>query len=190
MDMTTPPAGARPRCAGNGTVPDPLAAVVFDFDGVFTDNRVIVFQDGTEAVLCDRSDGWGISALRKRGVSLLVISTEKNSVVSARCQKLQIPCLQGVDDKLSALREWVRERDIDLRQVIYVGNDVNDLECLAAVGCGVAVQDARPEVLSVAQLVLTARGGHGAIRELADLVLRELTSGIVLQAPGREAPRL
>ncbi len=157
-------------------LPDPITAVVLDFDGVFTDNRVLVFQDGTEAVLCDRGDGWGIASLRKLGMPLLVLSTERNSVVKARCDKLQIPCLQGVDDKLSALRDWAAEKGIDLSQVIYVGNDANDLDCLAAVGCGVAVQDARPEVLSAARIVLSSCGGRGALRELAGLIQHKLGS--------------
>jgi N-acylneuraminate cytidylyltransferase len=145
-----------------------------DFDGVFTDNKVIVSQDGREAVVCDRSDGWGLSHLRNLGLPVLVISTEKNPVVKARCDKLGIDCLYGVDDKLAALNTWLKECRIDPSAVIYVGNDVNDLTCLRAVGCAVVVNDAHPDVRAAAHIVLSAPGGNGAIRELADLIVQRL----------------
>ena len=143
-----------------------------DFDGVFTDNRVIVFQDGREAVLCDRGDGMGLDQLKKSGLPLLVLSTEKNSVVQARCEKLGIPCRQGVSDKISALKEWIKKNNLNPSGIIYIGNDINDLSCLRYVGCGVAVGDAYPEVKASAQLILSAYGGRGAIRELCELILR------------------
>jgi YrbI family 3-deoxy-D-manno-octulosonate 8-phosphate phosphatase len=155
-------------------LPNPVSALVMDFDGVFTDNKVIVFQDGQEAVVCDRSDGWGLSHLRNLGLPVLVISTEKNPVVRARCDKLGITCLYGVDDKLAALNAWLKECRIDQSKVIYVGNDVNDLSCLRAVGCAVVVNDAHPEVRAAAHVVLSAPGGNGAIRELVDLIVQRL----------------
>lgn len=155
-------------------LPAKISAVVFDFDGVFTDNRVMVLQDGTEGVLCDRSDGHGISQLRNLGVPMLVLSAEENPVVRARCDKLRIPCLQGIDDKPVALERWLGERQIDASEVVYVGNDVNDTACLRAVGCGVAVGDAYQEAKDAAKVVLTAYGGRGAIRELTDLIIKRL----------------
>lgn len=152
-------------------LPARVAALVLDFDGVFTDDRVIVSQDGTESVVCDRGDGWGLSELKRTGLPILVLSTEKNPVVQARCDKLGIPCLQGTADKLSTLKTWLKERGINASDVVYVGNDVNDLACLQAVGCGVVVNDARPEAKSAARIILSATGGQGAIRELVDLIL-------------------
>jgi YrbI family 3-deoxy-D-manno-octulosonate 8-phosphate phosphatase len=152
-------------------LPDPIQAVVFDFDGVFTDNRVLVFQDGSEAVLCDRGDGWGLAQLKKTGLPLLILSTEKNPVVQARADKLGIPCLHGIQEKGAALSQWLLERGLDAKQVVYVGNDANDLPCLEMVGFRVAVADAHPSVLEVADLVLENAGGRGAIRELCDLIL-------------------
>jgi YrbI family 3-deoxy-D-manno-octulosonate 8-phosphate phosphatase len=162
------PPGESPSSA----LPSPVRAVVFDFDGVFTDNRVYVFEDGREAVVCDRSDGMGVGLLRAAGIPMLVISTEQNPVVSARCRKLDLPFRQGVDDKLSVLREWLDEQGASLADAVYVGNDVNDVECLEAVGCGVAVADAYDEAREAAAIVTRRPGGHGAVRELASLILQ------------------
>lgn len=151
-------------------LPDPVAALVLDFDGVFTDNRVIVFQDGREAVICNRGDGLGLSRLKNRGLPILVLSSERNPVVQSRCDKLKISCVQGIDDKLTALRNWLNERKIDSNGAVYIGNDINDFTCLNFVGCGVAVSDAHPSVITAANIVLSAPGGWGAIRELTDLM--------------------
>lgn len=156
------------------TLPDPIAAVVLDFDGVFTDNKVMVFQDGREAVVCDRSDGWGIAQLKGLGVPILVLSSEENQVVQARCDKLGIACKHGVQDKLAVLRTWAEEYTIDLSQVIYIGNDVNDMACLQAVGCGIAVGDAHPQVQAVVHITLSSSGGCGAIREVAEIIQETL----------------
>lgn len=155
-------------------LPDTIGAVVLDFDGVFTDNRVVVFQDGQEAVICDRSDGWGLAQLKQLKIPVVVISSEENPVVEARCAKLRIPCMRGVQDKVNALQAWAQDEQVDLSQVVYVGNDVNDLEILRSVGCGVAVNDAYPQVQSVAKIALTSRGGYGAIRELVGLIAQKL----------------
>jgi N-acylneuraminate cytidylyltransferase len=146
------------------------AAVVFDFDGVFTDNGVWLDEDGREAVVCRRDDGMGIQQLKRIGVPILVLSTERNPVVSARARKLGIECIQGCDDKEAALLKWLVERNLAPDRVVYVGNDVNDLDCLRAVGCGVAVADAYPEAQRAARIVLSRAGGRGAVRELCDLI--------------------
>ncbi|MBA7709847.1 hypothetical protein ES703_118773 [subsurface metagenome] len=157
-----------------GTLPKTIAALVLDFDGVFTDNRVIVFQNGREAVVCHRGDGLGLAQLTRLGVSVLVLSSEVNPVVQARCDKLGIACLHGMEDKHKALLAWLADRDIEASQVIYVGNDVNDLRCLQAVGCGIAVSDAHPRARAAAEIVLSAPGGGGAIREVAELIEQRL----------------
>jgi N-acylneuraminate cytidylyltransferase len=158
-------------------LPASVEALVLDFDGVFTDNRVIVFQDGREAVICDRSDGWGVARLGSLGVAVFVLSAEENPVVDARCAKLGIACSSGVRDKLVVLREWLAEKHIDRSRVVYVGNDVSDLPCLRAVGCGVAVQDAHPLVQRSAKLILYSAGGRGAVREICDLVREKIGDG-------------
>lgn len=156
-----------------GQLPEPVGALVMDFDGVLTDDAVTVDQDGRESVRCSRGDGLGLEQLRKAGLPLLVISKERNPVVAARCKKLQIRCEQGIEAKLPVLRAFCSEQGVSLEHTIYVGNDINDLECLAAVGCGVAVADAHPSAQRQASIVLEAAGGRGAIRELCDLILEQ-----------------
>jgi N-acylneuraminate cytidylyltransferase len=158
--------------------PNPVRLVVFDFDGVLTDNRVWVSETGSESVACDRSDGLSFGRLRALGIGILVLSTETNPVVSARCLKLGVDCVQGVTAKGLRLREWLADRSIDPAHVVYVGNDVNDLECLQLSGCGVAVCDAYPEAIAAARVVLTRRGGRGAVRELCDLIEAHVRSRV------------
>src|SRR5512132_3744757 len=159
-------AGVRARALLRG-----VELLVLDFDGVMTDNRVLVFDDGREAVLCSRGDGMGLEMLRKAGVPLAVISKEINPVVGARCAKLKIPCLQGIGDKLAELTRIARERGLELAQVGYVGNDVNDLQCMRAAGAAIAPADAHPDALRAADIVTAASGGFGAVREVCDLLL-------------------
>ncbi|WP_251449511.1 acylneuraminate cytidylyltransferase [Microbacterium sp. Marseille-Q6648] len=155
----------------DGREPVAADAVVTDFDGVHTDDTASVAQDGTESVVVSRSDGWGVAALRRAGIPIAILSTEVNPVVAARAAKLGIPAHQGLDDKLGVLRDWCDGLGIPLSRVAYLGNDVNDLACLNAVGWPVAVPEAHPTVLAAARVVLDHRGGHGAVRELAERVL-------------------
>jgi N-acylneuraminate cytidylyltransferase len=161
---------ARDRADKRSLLPERLDALVFDFDGVFTDNRVTVLDEGREAVVCNRSDGLGIERLRKAGWPMLVLSKETHPIVSARCAKLKLECLQGIDEKGPALRHWLDARGFSPDRTLYVGNDVNDLPCLAEVGCPVVVADAYPEARRAARIILDHPGGHGALRELAELI--------------------
>lgn len=145
--------------------------VVFDFDGVLTDNRVLVFADGTEAVWCTRADGLAFDAFRRGAVKTLILSTEKNAVVAARAAKLQVEAVSGCGDKASALQAICRERGLRLERVLYVGNDLNDLGVMRLVGMPIAVADAHPRVIEIACHTLAARGGEGAAREIAERVL-------------------
>jgi 3-deoxy-D-manno-octulosonate 8-phosphate phosphatase (KDO 8-P phosphatase) len=147
-----------------------LRLVVFDFDGVFTDNLVYVFEDGREAVRCTRLDGLGLKRLREAGIASLVLSTETNPVVVKRCAKLGIECIAGCEDKPLRLRSLLAERGIDAAQVAYVGNDINDAGCLEAVGLPIVVADAAPEVVGLAKYRTRTPGGHGAVREVCDLI--------------------
>lgn len=151
-------------------LPEKLAAVVFDFDGVMTDNRVFVSETGEETVACNRSDGLAIGRFRGYGVPLLVVSTETNPVVSARCRKLKIECLHGYDRKVDALKNWAGQAGVSAQGIVYLGNDRNDVECLHFAGCGVATGDAYPEAIAAAKFKLQARGGDGAVRELLHLL--------------------
>lgn len=147
--------------------------LVLDFDGVMTDNRVLVSQDGTETVVCNRSDGMGIQLAQAAGLDVLVLSKERNPVVRARCQKIGVPCIQGQDHKLPVLQDLVRDRNLEARQVAYVGNDANDVECMAWVGVGIAVGDAHKSAMDVADAVTEAFGGRGAVREVCDLWMEQ-----------------
>jgi len=153
--------------------PEPLDvdAVVTDFDGVHTDDRVYVDQDGRETVAVSRGDGMGVARLREAGVRMLILSSEINPVVAARARKLGVPVLQGQADKATALRKWLADEGLDPARVAYVGNDVNDLGCLALVGWPIAVPDAHRSVLAAARVTLTRPGGEGAVRELCERVL-------------------
>jgi len=147
-----------------------------DFDGVMTDNRVLTDQEGREAVWANRGDGWGIARLKEAGVRVVVISTEKNPVVAARCRKLDIECVHGCADKLAALQAMAQQHTLDASQIAYIGNDVNDLACLGWVGAAFAVADAVPSVRAVAHYVTRAPGGFGAVRELCDLIIEQKRS--------------
>ncbi len=151
-------------------------AVVTDFDGVHTDDRVYLSQDGTESVQVSREDGMGVSMVRRTGVKMLILSTEVNPVVAARAAKLQIPVIHGQTDKAQALKEWIATEGLDPNRVAYVGNDVNDLGCLRMVGWPIAVANAHPDVEALARLKLTKRGGSGAVRELCELVIAAFES--------------
>jgi len=151
-------------------LPSPLQAVVFDFDGVFTDNRVVVTDDGHEAVHCHRGDGMGLERLRNSGVELLILSKERNPVVTRRAEKLKLECQQATDDKVSFLKRWFADKGISAEATVYVGNDINDIGPLQLVGCGVVVADAHEDARACAQIVLSKNGGYGAVRELCDLI--------------------
>ncbi|HEX9639340.1 MAG TPA: acylneuraminate cytidylyltransferase [Acidobacteriota bacterium] len=164
---------AAPCGAGRTPSLDQVRMVVFDFDGVMTDDHVLVDQDGVEAVRCHRGDGLGIERLRQAGIRLAVLSKETNPVVAARCEKLRLHCLQGLERKLPALEELARQWSMEPGQVAYVGNDINDLECMAWAGVAIAVADAPAAVRAAADLVTSRRGGHGAVREISDRMLAQ-----------------
>ena len=177
-----PPGPPFGRPEGRGRLrpwPDRVDLVVFDFDGVFTDNRVWVDRDGREMIAAYRSDSFGLELLRRSGSATraLVISMETDKVVAARCQKMKVPFLHGIVDKAAVLRQHLETQGIDPAHVIYVGNDVNDLPCFPLVGCAVAVADALPEVLRQADVILTRPGGHGAVREVCDRLLAASKAG-------------
>jgi len=145
--------------------------IVFDFDGVLTDNRVLVFDDGREAVLCNRADGLAFDLFRRNGIPTLILSTEKHPVVAARAKKLKVPCLQGVGNKKTALQNYCRKKSLRRADVLYIGNDVNDLAAMRIAGHRVCPSDAHPEVRAICSIVLRSKGGEGVARELAERVL-------------------
>jgi len=152
--------------------PKKISLIVMDFDGVMTDDTAIVSQDGIESVRVHRGDGMGIERLKEAGYKMLVLSKEKNKVVQVRCEKLGITHEQGISNKLGYLKNYLENNKINCDDVIYVGNDINDLECMKFVGCPVAVSNSHINILEISKLVLNRSGGNGAIRELSDSILR------------------
>ncbi|WP_147822649.1 KdsC family phosphatase [Salidesulfovibrio onnuriiensis] len=149
-----------------------IRLVVYDFDGVMTDNRVLVREDGMESVMCNRSDGLGIGMIRRLGVEQVILSTEENPVVLVRARKIRLEAVHGCADKQAGLHELAKDRGVPLDQILYVGNDTNDLQAMRLAGIAVAPADSHPEILAVAHHVTSARGGYGVIRELADLFIK------------------
>jgi N-acylneuraminate cytidylyltransferase len=170
LQVVLPPEKKRP-------LPAQVELVVFDFDGVMTDDRVYVDQEGVEMVAAHRGDGMGVALLRRAGIPAMILSTETNPVVARRAEKLQIPVMHGVGRKGEVLAQVLAEQGINPLNVVYLGNDVNDLPCFPLVGCAVVVADAHPAAAAEADLVLGRRGGDGAVRELCDLLLEHLETG-------------
>jgi N-acylneuraminate cytidylyltransferase len=152
--------------------PSAIDLIVYDFDGVMTDNRVLTLQDGTEAVFANRSDGLAISLIRDMGIKQVIISMETNPVVRARAEKVGIQCLQGIGDKLNILKKYLAEQNIDKDKVAFLGNEINDVAAMSYVGLPVAPADAYPEVKNIAKVVLKTKGGHGVVREFFELIRR------------------
>ena len=147
-----------------------IKLLVYDFDGVMTDNKVFVDQYGNEMVQVSRADGLGIAEIRKLGIQQMILSTETNTVVSARAKKLDLFCLQGVDNKAHALTEYCNVHQISLSDVAYVGNDINDLEVMKLVGTTFCPADAYTSIKEISQCILVTKGGEGVSREILDLL--------------------
>ncbi len=154
----------------NKKMPGNIELIVYDFDGVMTDNRVSVDQNGVESVVVNRSDGLAVAMIKKAGIAQIILSTETNPVTRKRAEKLGIPCLNGIDDKLGVLKDYLAEKGIDREGVCFIGNDVNDLEAMKHVGFAVAPADAHPDVIKAAKSVTKARGGEGVVREFWDMI--------------------
>ena len=160
------------------TMPETIKLIICDFDGVVTDNLVMTDQDGKESVLASRSDSMHIKTLREKGIELMILSSEPNPVVMARAKKMSVEAIHnvGLQDKGRVMREVLKQKNVKAENVVYIGNDLNDLPCFEVAGWSVAVADAYPEVIRAADHVLTKTGGHGAVRELCELVLNHINS--------------
>jgi len=158
-------------------MPERIDLIVTDFDGVITDNRVWTDENGKETVVASRSDSMHLRELRERGIQVVVLSSEPNPVVKARAAKMgNVEALHGIDirGKGAAFKELLARKRIDAARVVYIGNDLNDLPCFGLAGWAVAVADAYPEVVQQADYVLHKAGGHGALREVCEMILTRL----------------
>ena len=151
--------------------------IVFDFDGVFTDNKVWVDQNGVESVRCDRGDGLGFDLLRSFiqknnwDLQYFILSKEVNPVVSARAQKIQVDCIQSTSDKAGHLKKHLMNNNLDSDGLIYLGNDLNDLAAMKIAGFSIAPVDSHPLILNQADLVLQKKGGNGFVREFIEMLI-------------------
>lgn len=147
-----------------------IKLAIFDFDGVFTDNKVLVSQNGVESVLCCRSDGIGLSRIHSIGIKSYVISSETNPVVKVRCEKLKIRLIQGVLNKKKVIEDLCQSINISPRDCLFLGNDINDICAFQIVGCPVAVADSYEEINDYVIYKTIKKGGEGAVREICDLL--------------------
>ena len=145
-----------------------IKLVIYDFDGVMTNNKVFIDEKGNEMVVVNRADGLGVSEIKKLGIKQIIISTEKNPVVAARAKKLNINCFQGIDDKKTEVISYCKDNNIDLGDVAYIGNDINDKEAMGMVGNTFCPSDAHPEIKKISNHVFKIGGGNGVIREFLD----------------------
>ena len=146
---------------------------VYDFDGVMTDNKALIFKDGSEAVYVNRADGLAISELRKADYSQIIITTETDEIVKRRAEKLKIPVYLGINNKLACLKEIINERKISKEEVMYIGNDINDLEVMSFVGLPISPNDAHQSIKKISKFVTKKSGGDGVIREVLDMLLND-----------------
>lgn len=167
LEMVRPGKTRRP-------MPEKIDILICDFDGVITDNRVWVDQDGTETVAAYRSDSIGVKLLLEIGIEVLILSSEVNRVVEARARKMGVESVHGVaiHEKGRVMQSVLAQKNVRAENVVYIGNDINDLPCFEIAGWSVAVADAYPEVIRAADFVLSKAGGHGAVRELCDMILK------------------
>jgi 3-deoxy-D-manno-octulosonate 8-phosphate phosphatase (KDO 8-P phosphatase) len=150
---------------------DDIDAFVFDFDGVLTDNLVYLDQNGVESVSCSRADGLAFDVLHKLNKPAFILSTEKSTVVVMRAKKLKIPAIQGVSDKVRAIKELIDENHYNIKNILYVGNDLNDYLAMQFCGYSVCPSDSHPKIKHISDICLSTNGGNGVVRELLEEVL-------------------
>ena len=150
-----------------------LKLIIYDFDGVMTDNRAMIFNDGSEAVFINRSDGFAISKIKEAGLLQIIITTEKNDIVNKRAEKLNIPIYSNIEDKLKCLKTIIKEKNIFKEEILYIGNDINDLDAMLFVGYPVAPNDAHESIKNISKIITNKSGGDGVIREVFDILFNK-----------------
>ena len=149
---------------------DDISVFVFDFDGVLTNNMVYIDQNGKESVACNRGDGLAFDVLRKLKKSCYILSTEKNLVVSSRARKLKISAIQGIKDKSIAIQKIAQKESCSLKDILYIGNDLNDFNVMKICGYTACPEDSHEKVKQISDIVLKRKGGLGIVRELLEEV--------------------
>ena len=151
-----------------------IHTIIYDFDGVFTNNLVYVDQEGVESVGCNRLDGLGINLIQSflyskcHKINQFILSTEKNKVVTSRANKMNLKCYQGIKNKLEFIKNYLAENFnndyLQAKGIIYIGNDLNDYHAMKFVGFSIAPNDAHPKIIELANYVLKQNGGEGCVR--------------------------
>ncbi|WP_281560284.1 3-deoxy-manno-octulosonate-8-phosphatase KdsC [Thalassomonas sp. RHCl1] len=160
-----------------------IKLLVCDVDGVFSDGRIYLGNDGEELKAFHTKDGFGIKALGASGVDIAIITGRRSNIVTQRMQALNVRhIIQGEEDKFPALTALAQQQELGLDEIAYIGDDIPDLACIEHVGLGIAVQDAHPSVLNGADYTTFTRGGFGAVREVCDLIM--LSKGSLAGAKG------
>jgi YrbI family 3-deoxy-D-manno-octulosonate 8-phosphate phosphatase len=160
-----------------------------DVDGVLTDAGMYYSESGDEWKKFNTRDGMGIKLLQKAGLITALVTQEHTKLVARRAEKLAIPEVhQGAVDKLTVLKEMAERHGFLLQEVAYIGDDVNDLAALKAVGFSAAPADALPPVRQVVDYVCRKKGGEGAVREVADLILNAQGSKFEVRGSGKPSP--
>ena len=150
---------------------DLIDAFIFDFDGVLTNNYVLLGENGNESVSCSRADGLAFDVLNRLNIPSFILSTEKNIVVTTRANKLKIPSIQGVPDKVLAIKKLAKNKNYGLKNILYVGNDLNDYLAMRLCGFTVCPADSHPKIKKISDICLNTNGGDGVVRELLEDVL-------------------
>ena len=150
---------------------DDIDALVFDFDGVLTNNLVHITQAGKESVACSRADGLAFDVLRKLEKPTFILSTEKNPVVTMRAKKLKITAIQGVSDKVLAIKSLAKHNRYNVDNILYIGNDLNDYLAMQLCGFTACPADSHSKIKKISDVVLKTNGGNGVVRELLEDVL-------------------
>jgi len=150
-----------------------IKLLVCDVDGVFSDGRIYLGNDGEELKAFHTKDGFGIKALGNSGVEVAIITGRRSAIVAHRMASLNVQhIIQGQEDKLPALINLSEQLGLSANEIAYIGDDIPDLDCIIHVGLGIAVQDAHPAVLANADYATFVRGGFGAVREVCDLIMQ------------------
>lgn len=150
-----------------------IKIIISDFDGVFTDNKVYINENGHEQVRCSRLDGIGISKLKLIDVEIIVVSSEPNDVVLKRCKKLKIEAYNNVSDKGHFVKNLLKRKGLNKDNALFVGNDENDIPAIKHVNYTVGVADSFKKFSKSATHMLSQKGGNGAVRELCEILVNK-----------------
>jgi YrbI family 3-deoxy-D-manno-octulosonate 8-phosphate phosphatase len=150
-----------------------VKAIYYDFDGVMTDNKVLVSEDGKESVIVNRSDGLAVSYFKELKIEQAIISSETNLVVEKRAKKLKIPVYQNVKNKLEFVKKLLDKNNLNSSEIIFVGNDLNDLEVINYLPNTFCPKDSNKKILDSPAFILNKKGGKGVIMALYEHMMEK-----------------